>query len=134
MQVGDDEWSTINTRAKPGGNAWGAKRQAETTAAAPQTSANAFSAFSALSKKAASRSKEEEDAKQVKKEAKKAKAVALQKPAGSKDLDEWSSSLSGALKEFYASADQSVDPLDYERSQASKDTSHKCKHMPDFST
>ena len=53
---------------------------------------------------------------------------------GSKDLDEWSSSLSGALKEFYASADQSVDPLVYERSQASKNTWHKCKHVPDFST
>merc|ERR1719506_1883167 len=112
VQVGEDEWSTINTRAKP--NAWGAKRQAETTAAAPQTSANAFSAFSALSKKAAPRSKEEEAAKQAKKEAKKAKEAALQKPAGSKDLDEWSSSLSGALKEFYASKDldEAVERLD----------------------
>merc|ERR1719472_776904 len=114
VQVGDDEWSTINTRAKPGGNAWGAKRQAETTAPAPQTSGNAFSAFSALSKKTAPRSKEGEAAKQAKKEAKKAKEAALQKPAGSKDLDEWSSSLSGALKEFYASKDldEAVERLD----------------------
>jgi len=67
-----------------------------------------------LSKKAAPRSKEEEAAKQAKKEAKKAKEAALQKPAGTKDLDEWSSSLSGALKEFYASKDldEAVERLD----------------------
>ena len=67
-----------------------------------------------MSKKAAPRSKEEEAAKQAKKEAKKAKEAVLQKPAGSKDLDEWSSSLSGALKEFYASKDldEAVDRLD----------------------
>merc|ERR1719247_1763762 len=110
-QVSADEWSQVaNTRQKPV-NAW--KRTAEPSAAAPQATGggSAFSAFSALSKKtAAPRTREEEAAKQAKKEAKKAKeaeeAAKEAKATGSKDLEEWRSSLTGALKELYASADQ----------------------------
>merc|ERR1719247_715938 len=75
VQVGDDEWSTIQT-TRTKSNAWGKRPTAETTPAAPQASASAFSALGALSKKTAPRTREEEAAKQAKKEAKRAKEAA----------------------------------------------------------
>jgi hypothetical protein len=111
VERGADEWSQVNSSRKPNNvSAWN-KRPAESAAAAPQSSASTFSAFGALSKKSGTRTREEEAAKQAKKEAKKAKEAkeaaeaASEKPTGSKDLDEWSSYLAGALTEFYASQD-----------------------------
>jgi hypothetical protein len=116
VQVGDDEWSHVNTRKPTNVSAW-KRPAADTSSAAPQSSASTFGAFGALSKKAAPRTREEEAAKLAKKEAKKAKEAAeaaREKPTGSKDLDEWSSCLSGALTELYASQDldEAVERLD----------------------